>query len=227
MDFKKINISESAKKMELWKFDSSDYLENELDHDFDGLRKELCDGFGKIKTAHKYTTDFQFGMLLYAYLKKNGFTLRDAADDDKWRYLSLCVIPDIVAARWGKTADIRYYKQSGRIWLKTIWWYIYLSLQKEFDDTIKILKDNSTDQILQLVDRIGKNGYFVDAYRRIMYYYWKARQIDSNVGEAEFRKVMVLHTALCRSIEPELCDGGSDGYARMLYARIGVKLDDK
>ena len=224
MDFKKLNISESSKQMKMWTDNSEEYIKHELDPDYSGLRKQLVDDFNRIVTAHQYTTDFSFGIFLYARLKEAGFTVRDAADDDKWRYLSLCVVPDIVASRWGKYKEIRYYKQSSRIWLKTIWWYIYLSWQNSLDKTVEVIKNNTTDQILQLVDRIGKNGYYVDAYRKIMFYYWKARQKNSSIGENEFRQVMTLHTATCKTIEPDLCEGGADGYAKMLFRKIGVEV---
>jgi len=224
MEFKKLNINEASKRMLLWTDNSEEYIRHELDPDFKELRNQLLTDFKKIVTAHQYTTDYRFGLFLFARLKERGFTVRDAADDDKWRYLSLCVIPDIVASRWGKYKDIRFYKQSSRIWLKTIWWYIYLSWQNNLEKTIDVIKDNTTDQILQLVDRIGKNGYYVEAYRKIMFYYWKARQNNSGIGEDEFRQIMTLHTATCKTIEPELCEGGADGYARMLFEKSGVDL---
>ena len=129
--------------------------------------------------------------------------------------------------RWGKGAEIRYYKQSGRIWLKTIWWYIHLSWQGDYKSTIQILKNNTTDQILQLVDRSGTKGYYVEVYRLIMYYYWVARRINPSVGEAEFRRIMTLHTAMCKTIEPGLCESGEDGYVRMLFERLGVDLNEE
>ncbi len=224
MEFKGISLSESPARMALWQEDSYRYLEEELDSDYYDLRESLLEEFNKIQTGHKYTVDYKFGIVLYVVLSRFGFTIRDAANDDKWRYLSLNVIPDIVAKRWGKTAEIRYYKQGSRIWIKTIWWYIHLSRQNNINETVEIIKDNSTDQILQLVDRIGKHGYYVAAYRRIMYFYWKARKINPNVGEEEFRKIMTLHTALCKTIEPGLCEGGEEGYAKMLFDRLGVKV---
>ena len=224
MEFKKLSLSEASELMKQWKTDSDDYLENHLDPDFKELRADLIDGFEKANTGQKYVLDYQFGMLLNLKLAREGFTLRDAADDGVWRYLSMCVVPDLVARRWGKGAEIRYYKQSGRIWLKTIWWYIHLSWQGNVRDTMNVIAANTTDQVLQLVDRSGKKGYFVDVYRKIMYYYWLSRQLNPTVGETEFRKIMTLHTALCRSVEPGLCEDGVDGYARMLFNKIGIEL---
>ncbi len=224
MKFETLTISEAAKKMALWKEDTDTYLKNELDSHYYELREQLLKVFKKINSGPKYTCDYQFGMSLFLTLRKNGFTLRDASNDDVWRYMSLCIIPDIVGKRWGKMAEVRYYKQSGRIWLKTIWWYIFLSWQGNEQDTKKVIAHNSTDQILQLVDRSGTKGYFVDVYRKIMYYYWVAREINPLIGESEFRRVMVLHTAFCKNIEPGFYSNGVDGYVKMLYERLGITL---
>lgn len=227
MAYKRLSLVEAEKKMSLWKeMPSDDYIEEELDKEYIAIRNRLLDGFKLISSGQKYVCDYQFGMILYHVLKDNGFSLRDASNDDVWRFLSLCVIPDIVSKRWGKLAEIRYYKQSGRIWLRTIWWYIHLSWQNDRKKTEEVIKNNSTDQILQLVDRSGTKGYYVDVYRRIMYYFWVARKNNPQIGEGEFRKIMTLHTAVCKTIEPGLYEGGSDGYARMLYNRIGVTINE-
>ena len=228
MKFKALNIVESEKKMSLWKeLPTDEYLYSELDPEYKDLRDSLLKALDNIKTGQKYTFDYCFGLFLYGILHKNGFTLRDASNDDVWRFLSLSVIPDIVGKRWGKIADIRYYKQSGRIWLKTIWWYIHLSWQGDPKTTIKVIENNSTDQILQLVDRSGTKGYYIEVYRKIMYYYWRARTINPDVGEGDFRKIMTLHTALCRTMEPGLFCSGDDGYVRMLFAKLGVEINEE
>ena len=224
MKFKKLTLSEASELMNQWKEDSGAYLEEKLDADYLDIRKELVEDYEKVDSGHKYLLDYKFGILLNYTLQKNGFTLRDAADDGVWRYLSMCVVPDLVGRRWGKGAEIRYYKQSSRMWLKTIWWYIHLSWQGSPKDTAKVISSNTTDQILQLVDRSGSKGYYVEAYRRIMYYYWLAKQKDPDVSERDFRRIMTLHTAMCRTLEPGLYEGGSDGYVRMLFSKLGIKI---
>lgn len=224
MIFKSLSISDASKQMTLWKENSNEYLENEIDPNFAMLRKDLKKGFERINSGQKYVNDYSFGIILYETLFKYGFTYRDASNDDVWRFLSLRVIPDIIGKRWGKSAEIRYYKQSGRIWLKTIWWYVHLSWQGNIESTVKVIKLNSTDQILQLVDRSGSKGYFIEVYRKIMFYYWLARKENPNVGESEFRRIMTLHTAACKNIEPDLYVHGVDGYVRMLYSKLGVQL---
>lgn len=225
MEFKRITKNEAAGFMAHWKEDPDGYLKTGLDPDAQALRDALIEGFDKFAGKQKYVLDYRFGMWMRRKLEENGFTLRNAADDGVWMYLSLRVAPDLVEVRWDKDAEIRYYKQSGRIWLKTLWWYIYLSWQGNVEKTLKILETNSTDQILQLVDRTGKKGYYVDVYRKIMYYYWYVRQTNNSIGEAEFRRIMTLHTAMCKSIEPGLCEGGYDGYVRMLFSKVGVVIN--
>lgn len=226
MIFKGLSMSEASKKMEVWKKDSNAYLSEMLDDDYKELRTVLVEKFNKIDAGRKYSIDCYFGMVLYLVLKDYGFTVRDAANDDKWRYLSLCVVPDLVGKRWGKMAEIRYYKQSLRIWLRTIWWYIYLSMQSSVEETMEVLKNNSTDQILNLVDRIGRKGYFVDTYRTIMRYFYKAKVIDSTVSDSEFRRIMTLHTAICKNIDPLLYPEGTDAYVKMIFAKAGVITGD-
>lgn len=99
------------------------------------------------------------------------------------------MIPDIVHARWGMNAS-HFYQTSRRIWLKTIWWYIHLSWQNSIDETYKILIGNTTDTILQLVERPGL-GYNVELFREIMKQYANYSDSSRNL----FRTVLKLNTA--------------------------------
>ena len=225
MNYKKLTLSEASELMNQWKEDSDAYLEEKLDTEYLNIRKELIESYAKVDNGQKYSLDYKFGILLNYILQKNGFTLRDASDDGVWRYLSMCVVPDLVGRRWGKDAEIRYYKQSSRIWLKTIWWYIHLSWQGSPKETAKVISSNTTDQILQLVDRSGSKGYYVEAYRSIMYYYWVAKQKDKSISESDFRRIMTLHTAMCRTIEPGLYVGGDNGYVKMLFSKLGINIE--
>src|SRR5699024_11798367 len=105
-----------------------------------------------------------------------------------------------------------------RIWLKTIWWYIHLSWYKNKSETYDILKDNSTDTILQLVERPSL-GYYIDLYREIMYQYYKTGNSDRDL----FRRVLKLNTARIVSTSPELLDGGLVIYVAKLFEDAKVK----
>lgn len=224
-EFKRLTATEAAELMEKWKSDSEAYIKSEIDLENAKLRNELLDAFEKAWSRKKYMTDLTFGFKVFDILNSYGFTLHDAADDGIWRYLSLRVVPEVVGRRWGKTADKRFYKEPNRNYLKCEYRYIYLSWQGNYEDTYKILKDNTTDQILNLVDRSGKKGYYVSLYRKMMCWFYRAKKIDSSIGDDEFRRVMVLHTALCTTIEPAFYAGGLDGYIKMIFHKQGISLE--
>ncbi len=181
-----------------------------------------------------YFTDAQFGILLYIYLKKQSwFSLRIAADDGFWRYLSLKVIPDVVAARWGKDNESHYWSTPGRVWLKQIWWYVHLSWKNDETNTRKIIESSncSTDTILNFVERTGKKGTCIEAYRWIIFFY---STIPSDVlydynknrkTDDLFRVIMKLNTARMMVSEPALCSGGCEGYAKKLFFDAGIDID--
>lgn len=240
MEIKKLNRGEAEKAMSTW-------VENFpnlpcLDGEYAVLRDDLISLFQLVKKDEEekhikvadYYTDVQFGILLYTYLsKKDWFSLRLAADDGFWRYLSLIVIPNVVGERWGKNNDSHYWSMPGRIWLKQIWWYVYLSWDTNEMCTRSILESEncSTDTILNFVERTGKKGTCVEAYRWIIYYYTKIP--NSTISEYKkrekkqdlFRVVMKLNTARMMVAEPALCVGGCEGYALRLFEDAGINMD--
>ena len=240
MEIKKLNRGEAEKAMSEW-IDSFPQLPS-LDGVYSVLRNDLTTLFQSVMASAEskgfkprdYYTDAQFGLLLYAYLsQKDWFSLRLAADDGFWRYLSLKVIPDAVAVRWGKDNDSHYWSTPGRIWLKQIWWYVYLSWTTDETTTREILESPncSTDTILNFVERTGKKGTCVDAYRWIIYLY---SMIPSHmVSEYKkqgknhdlFRVVMKLNTARMLVVEPALCIGGYQGYAKKLFVDAGLNIE--
>lgn len=182
-----------------------------------------------------YYIDAHMGMLLYDYLwKQSGFTLRVASNDDFWRYLSVRVVPDVVADRWGKDNESHYWSKPVRIWLRSLWWYVHLSWQGDMDSTAKVLESPcfSTDSILNLEERTGRNGTFITVYRYIMYYYSRIpREIieayDKNTEvqrDGLFRVVMKLNTAKSLVIDPALDLGGEKEYVRKLFMDAGVRV---
>ena len=86
-----------------------------------------------------------------------------------------------------------------------------MSWQGDEEATREILKDNSTDEILQLVDRCGRGGYRVELYRELM-----RQHAELDVAERRktqiFRKIMVLNTARVQVVEPGLVSGGEKQY---------------
>lgn len=165
------------------------------------------------KTA-SYFYDLNFGMELYMLMKdKYKFTVREASDDEIWNYISMCVIPDIIEERWG-LSEARYFKESRRIWLKTIWWYIHLSWNQNKEQTLKILEGLTTDEIVQLVERVGPYGYRVSFTRELMK---ELYEIDDSMKSRNlFRQIMKLNTARVKLVEPTLYPGGTKKYVKEL-----------
>lgn len=187
-------------------------------------------------TSADYYMDYNFGMYLYEYLwNQKGFSLRVASNDGFWRYLSVKVVPDVVAQRWGKDNDSHFWSQPTRIWLRSIWWYIHMAWQGDFESTRKVIscKHFTTDTILNFEERTGRKGTHIDAYRQIIKCY---SQVPDNIvkkigrGRAKnsddlFRIVMKLNTAKMMVMDPSLYSGGEVAYAKSLFKDAGVNLD--
>lgn len=170
---------------------------------------------------YAYQVDYIFGLKFYQLLNNSyNMSIRAAATDGIWRFLSICVVPDLVEMRYGLDHPDRFWKKPKRVWLRVIWWYIHLSWQGDEDTTREILKDNSTDEILQLVDRCGRDGYRVDLYREIMKQY-AAMDITERRKDQIFRRMMVFNTAKVQAIEPALVDGGETRYVDDLCEYFG------
>lgn len=214
----------------------------EIPESYVQMRKDVINAYNETKitvqenTEYRkkkdYYTDLIFGIKLYLIMQQYNMGVRIASNDQVWMYLCVKVFPDIVCDRFpgGKikapdgsviTKNIpedRFWKERRRIYLKTLWWYIYLSLQEDdssdLKNTFKVLEKNTTDEIVQLVERSGAVGYRVDVYREIMKYYSEHRD---KYGNKEFRQVMVLNTAKTKVVEPELVEGGVSRYVKSLF----------
>ena len=186
-----------------WPSSIERYL-NTKRNDYLILRKKVYEVYNNAKsevaansnlgTKKGYLTDLRFAIYFYVILKALGFNARLASDDQVWMYLCVNVFPDIVHERYPgskiKTKDgiknlnineDRFWRSKRRIYLKVLWWYIYLSLQfdrngkEDFNLTYRILVNNTTDEVVQLVERAGSGGYRVDVYRALMEYYHQNR----------------------------------------------------
>lgn len=243
MKIKSLNRGEAQTAMNEW---LSNYPKlPSVDSDYEALRKTIQDmnqlvrdEAGKYEYGKKdYYIDVHLGILLYDFFKsQQWFTMRTAADDGFWRYLSVLVVPDVVEQRWGRDNEAHYWSRNTRIWLRSIWWYIHLSWQGSNDATLSVLETPhfSTDTILNFEERSGRNGTYVEAYRSIIYFYSKVSADDiknysrghKNGSDDVFRVVMKLNTAKMMVMDPALCEGGIEAYARSLYSDVGVKLND-
>ena len=180
-----------------------------------------------------YLTDLYFGISLFEILGNEQWTdssfnnkdyvmnVNVASDNGIWMYLCVNVVPNIIHKRWFNSqkedslAD-HVYAKPARNYLKSLWWYIYLSKQNSREDTFNILKFNSTDTIVSLVERTGQRGYEKEFSRRIMQ---KFSVVNKNRADL-FRSLMKLHHAKTMCIEPCLVEGGLDGYIEMLFDSV-------
>ena len=249
MQWLTLSKKEAAKKTEEWqKLPPEDFkmlvdawplsINRNLNHEYQDLRKKVCDAYKKAKAETSntvlkkdYLTDLRFALAFYAIMDDFGFSIRNASEDQIWMDLCVNVFPDIVHERYpgSKTKDgtktfnvneDRFWKSKRRIYLKVMWWYVYLSLQFDrngmidLDLTYRILEKNTTDEVVAIVERAGSAGYRVDVCRTLMKYYSLNRNKYNN---KIFRQVMVLNTARTQVVEPFLVSGGVIAYIKELF----------
>ena len=164
-----------------------------------------------------YDFDLSFGVKIFEFFHEGEYAMneREASNDSIWRYIQVEVIPDLMAARWGKSNTDRFYNVSRRLYLKILWWYVFLSWTGDIDETKELLKDNTTDTIAQLVERSGLNGYKIELYRSIM-----KQKYEKKINPIEFRKLLVLNSARSKVVNPYLVKGGIDSYVNNLIKDI-------
>lgn len=193
----------------------------DLRKEFNAIEEEVNQELGVSEEEAAFSTydfDLLFGLKLYNLLKeKYNVSERQAAQDGIWMFLSIDIIPDVIYRRWKGFNENRFYKESRRIWLKTLWWYIHLSWQQDIESTYIILKENTSDDLVQLVERSGSKGYRVELYRQIMKNYSQVQDLEKGRKNQLFRKIMKLNTARARVVEPALTEGGEKQYVKELF----------
>lgn len=166
-----------------------------IDDDFKQLRVDLQSINTLVRTEIEnndikrtdYYLDYNFGLRLYEYLlNQPGFSLRVAADDGFWRFLSVKIVPDVVSQRWGKDNDSHFWSQPTRIWLRSLWWYVHMSWQGDLASTREVLSCEhfTTDTILNFEERTGRKGTHLEAYREIIKCY---SEVPTNIVKAQSR----------------------------------------
>lgn len=156
--------------------------------------------------------DVAVGLALYRILGEAGLDVRTASDDGVWRFLSLRVVPDLVAARWPNAPAARFWRSRSRIWLRVSWWLIHLAWQETEEQTRAVLSDVTTDMVVQLVERPGRGGYRVELTRALF-----RERNRRKFSQDKFRALMKLNTARVLVTEPWFCDDGIVGYVRELH----------
>lgn len=201
--------------------ESYEEFKRDILNEFYETLKELNIGVNDVKNR-AYDVDYIFGIKLYKLLTfKYKISENEAGNDDIWRYIQLKVCPQIIKYRYGINED-RYYKKSRRMWLETLWWYIHLAWKNDEKTTNEILKGNTTDTILNIIDRTGTYGYRRDLFNEILY-----KKFLYNVTDRDqFRRIMTLNTMKLQVIDPYLVNGGIEKYVEELFIESGVELNE-
>ena len=241
MTVKTLSRSEAQSAMQSWIMNEDKSVLPDVNQDYKRIRQHIQLSYNRVVADsdlynREYNIDVRFALDLYEYLNNmSWFSLRVAANNDFWSYMSLIVVPDVVGKRWGNENEDHYWRIPGRIWLRQLWWYIHLSWQGDQRKTRSvILKDGrfSMDTILNLVERPGRRGTYTEVYRLIMYYYSivtplemkKFRQQGTQRQYDLFRTIMKINTAKSLVIEPALYLGGEKEYVKSLFYDAGVNL---
>lgn len=215
----------------------------EVNNEYEIIRHDLQEINNRIRQDSvdtrdaKYYIDSHFGLELYRYfMNRPDFSMRIASDDGFWRYLSIVVVPNLVAQRWGKDNEEHYWRRNTRIWLRSVWWYVHMSWQGSYETTKELLECShfSTDTILNFEERSGRNGLYISTCRLIMKYYALVdektvqRLSRGKLGNSDdlFRIVMKLNTAKLVVQDPSLSHGGEDEYVKNLFKEAGVVFPD-
>ncbi len=211
----------------------------------DGVVEAFKDSLHDNGNRINYNLDLRVGIKLYELFNPmNEFTIIQANDDDIWRYISVCVMPDLTFIRYPNlNEDVkiireyipdlsyaigiktekdsirikkkRFYSHTRRIWLKTLWWYIHLGWQGTSEDTYEVLKNNGTNIISHFIERPGR-GYREQLFRCMLYAY----SLLPEQKDSTFRAAAKLNLAKCVSLEPALAEGGEVKYSQMLFDEV-------
>ena len=178
-----------------------------------------------------YQLDLQIGLKIFGVLnpEKTAFSLSDASNDDLWRYISLKIIPDLTYLRYPPESEKgakninkkRFFSDTRRIWIKTLWWYVFLSWQGSEEKTFEVLKNNATDNINKLIETPGR-GYRLSLYRQMMREY-----AEREHKTKYFAGVTKLNNAKCKTLEPSLLYHGEAEYVRQIFDEVPVDLNSE
>lgn len=192
----------------------------ELNDDYQKLRDLLLQSWNKnkenVKNIKKYSFDLSIAIDVYSIFA-NQFDEVTLADYDFWRYISICVIPDLLYERWGNS-NKHFYKKTVRIYPFTLFWYIKLSWQGTLENTYNLLNTSNctTDTILQCVERPGKMGVNVEYFNTLMKLFCEDSTIEEQSNIDLFRRILVLNTARSVNVIAELYKNGMNGYVQDL-----------
>ena len=171
-----------------------------------------------------YKFDLTLALGLYEYMQGEGMTAREASDDGIWRYIQMKVVPDQIVRRWKldnrQINDDRFWKKTWRLYLKILWWYVHLSYAGSINQTYEVLKDNSSNDISQLVERSGE-GFRLDLTREIMRQF--ATISSDQRGSTTLSHILMMNNSMCTCVDPDLCGMSKEEYVNDLFKRCGLR----
>ncbi len=224
-------LNKSKAIQEFNEYENSRLIEvDKLNSFYKKIREDLLNFHEEYKhfidTRKVYEYDLSMALEIYEYFDLRTYGYSNLSNYDFWRYICIKVVPDIIEERHGLNPEY-YYKKNVRIYIPTLWWYIHMTWQGSHEETRKILNKHNTDTIQSLVERPGKQGAYLETYRKIISYYDKLDQKDKRYGTTGrnylLRTLMVMHTAKCLLINPDLV--GVDQYVRNIYENVGIKFN--
>ncbi len=227
--FKTFSKQEASTHMSDWIASEGKKLPK-LDSDYQEVRTAICNLYEEAVKACAdlnkiYIFDVNVGVRLKIYLDgQPWFNQRLGADDGFWSYLSIMIVPDLVAKRFPYDNEEHYYNKGTRIWLRTVWELANLGWCKDLQNTVVFLcnPNFSTDTILNMIERTSTKGADFELYRLILIAYSAMpkeaiKQFKDEKGKSLFRSIMCLNTAKTVVIEPGFYENGKKGYVKSLF----------
>lgn len=230
MGYKIVELDKVAK--EYTRYLNEHTINTSLDSNHLRIRQFFLDNYYVLKQKYKdlYSLDVELGLLFYEFMnKEKDFSHLYSSDYLFWRNVAVFDIPDIIADRFGsENAVDHFYRKTTRVYPYVLYWYINMSWQGSIEQTREVLKGNSTDEILQLVERPSKIGINLDFYRELMKEYsnekydtLKKEILKKNKVQNKnltlFRLIMTRNTSKLLVFRPEIYSGGITGYVKMLF----------
>lgn len=233
MNIKELSKEEAVRKLNNYFKCKEDYFDS-LNSDYKKIRMDLLYAYEQSKVYKdqsltsilEYETDLKFACQIYVYFNNlPWFNETIASNYDFWRYICVCIAPDIIEQRHGRTIDY-YYNKNVRLYFPTMWWYIHMSFNNDLTYTYESLRHLNTDYILQLVERPGKEGMYLSISRRIMYYICRLEKkiLEHKIDKKNLlRRVMIQNTSKINNYNL-VFDSNEDLYVKRLFSSCGVEV---
>lgn len=183
-----------------------------------------------------YQQDLLYGRELFRVLSNaSWFNWGVATNDDFWRFLSVCAIPNVVFDRFAneKNETIgtdalkeHFYAKHGRIYPFSLYWIYRICDQGSLEKTYEFLSKPcfGTDMILNVAERMGPKGFRVDVYREILQRFADLRheEYSKSIGAPNqiLRSLLVQHGVKNAVFIPESHEGGVEGYIEELFVTV-------